>query len=475
MKIKEFMLSFILIAVINFMACESGEKSDPSLPGIPQNIVLTPSDGQITVIWNAAADADSYEVWYSETDKQSDSSIFAGDPIVTDTSCILTGLTNGIIYYVWIRAKNISGTGDFSDSFSAMPPLQPDDRITVSVGNLSFNMSQVPGSLLFYTGRYDDDIRDMPFPAFQIAETETTNEVVCAVFQWAYNNGKFDTDGDGDIDGDDASQLSDITVILHGQKLLGLSGQMDGVVCGISFNNVTFSTKPGEKNKPCIYVTWYGAIMFCNWLTEMVDGNTENLVYTWTDGGSGGSAAADGKWNDDETTADNTKKGFRLPESMEWELAARYISDTNGNGDIIDQGEYYPGNHASGDITSYCCPYDGSTSDIFGNYAWYDGNSSELGSSHADYGTHIVGTSGISMTDQAADPEPKSGQYKNALGLYDMSGNVREWCFNKNDYNRVLRGGCWCTNSFSIEIGSWFSYQAYKCYNNLGFRIFRTE
>nr|MBP8084331.1 SUMF1/EgtB/PvdO family nonheme iron enzyme [Spirochaetota bacterium] len=141
-----------------------------------------------------------------------------------------------------------------------------------------------------------------------------------------------------------------------------------------------------------------------------------------------------------------TAKGYRLLTCDEWEFAARYIGSTkpNHNYFVLKNGIYYTkGNGASGSSDYY-----GNTQ-ILGEYA--------VNTLNSDHKTAIVKT-----------------KKPNALGIYDMSGNVDEWCFDKyNSASRTYRGGSWLAGGCILSIFYKMDGEYNETYEALGFRFCR--
>jgi formylglycine-generating enzyme required for sulfatase activity len=303
--------------------------------------------------------------------------------------------------------------------------------ITLSGSGETLTMiyAQNQASITFPTGT-DDSGSETLTTRFWLGETEVTNAVMAAVLQWAYDNGRFSSTV-GDHNGLDTS-----TVKHGGQQLLDL----DYSDCRVDYDGSgTFSAESGYANNPVTNITWYGAVMFCNWLTEMRDGNTDNVVYT----------NIDTIWQDDETVEHPERNGYRLPSSDEWEYAARYR-----------------GSDSTNTVSGYSNPYF-----TKGNSA--SGATADYNNEAACQAVAVYNGQDPSPSDEAAVKSlgPSSA---NTLGLYDMSGNVWEWCFTENGSSRIKRGSSCYNDANYLQVGYWNFSSPDDESGDLGFRPCRT-
>jgi len=150
------------------------------------------------------------------------------------------------------------------------------------------------------------------------------------------------------------------------------------------------------RKLPVDSVTWYNALEFCNRYSIERELTPVYTINGSTDPDQWGAPGA--AW--EAATVDPNATGFRLPNDDEWVFAAL---GTNAAAYPGDNNTYFAGGITpANDITEY---------------AWIGSNSNGT--------THDVGT-----------------KKPNSNGLYDMSGNVFEWCFNiHHDALRVRMGG----------------------------------
>ena len=173
-------------------------------------------------------------------------------------------------------------------------------------------------------------------------------------------------------------------------------------------------------NNPVEKVSWYDAIYFCNKLSEKlgftpvyaVDGKTDVATWNYT--------PHHGNLISGEVIQDTSANGFRLPTVEEWQYAAR-------------GGEDYK--------------YAGS--DNLNEVGWYEENSG--GRTH-----------------------PVAQKKANGYGLYDMSGNVGEWCWDVSWEPTDLYffgGGCYYDDNRCKDYGRNNDTYGYDRYSSIGFRI----
>ena len=191
-------------------------------------------------------------------------------------------------------------------------------------------------------------------------------------------------------------------------------------------------------NNPVNYVNWYDAIAYCNKLSIKEGLTPAYTVSGISDWKNLAYSAIPTERNDDwdAVSCNFEANGYRLPTEAEWEWLARG-----------GENYFYAGSNIVGDV------------------AWYTTNTNDTGS---------------------RDVKTKAA---NGYGLYDMSGNVWEWCWDwfgssfsaigpsgpSSGDKRVLRGGSWCYDSKGcivyIRAKSGPSYRSES--SSFGFRLVR--
>ncbi|XZE55926.1 protein kinase domain-containing protein [Planctomycetaceae bacterium SH139] len=180
---------------------------------------------------------------------------------------------------------------------------------------------------------------------------------------------------------------------------------------------------------PAQQVSWYDAVMFCNWLSWKLELTPcyEITKITPPNLASGEQQQFNKPSGDDRrepftVTWKRAADGIRLPTSAEWELACRAGTTTRFSfGDDVQ--------------------------DLL------------------DYGWFIVNSISRSQSPRTKRCNP--------WGLFDMHGNVEEWCWDVSGSSRVYRGGSWDDTARFCRSSNDGRYEPTYRYFLLGFRVAR--
>jgi Uncharacterized conserved protein len=198
-------------------------------------------------------------------------------------------------------------------------------------------------------------------------------------------------------------------------------------------------------NLPVDSVTWYDCVEYCN-KRSVKEGLKPYYNIDKNSKDSHNSNDLDNiKWT---VTINSGSDGYRLPTETEWEYAA-------GGGQLSKSYTY-------------------SGSDDIEEVAWYWQNSGDKYLSGFWTWPALVGNHNKTKAVGAKKP--------NELGIYDMSGNVREWCWDLHEGNgaedlqgRVWKGGGWIGGDFCCAPSYRGSHQANGKGPDQGFRVCRNK
>ena len=185
----------------------------------------------------------------------------------------------------------------------------------------------------------------------------------------------------------------------------------------------------GRGSQPVMNVSWLDAIAYCNWLSEQ-----HNLTPVYVINQKLGSVSLG-------STRKGANNGYRLPTEAEWEYAAR-------GGILMNKSHIYAGSAQLGEV------------------GWYERNSKDR-------------------------TQPVSQLRPNNAGMYDMSGNVWEWCYDwfggypskaqtdptgpNTGSHRIIRGGAWIQPAVDCRVSTRQYRRPEEKTVYIGFRLVRNR
>lgn len=217
-----------------------------------------------------------------------------------------------------------------------------------------------------------------------------------------------------------------------------------------TYNGKTPSEQPPEY-LPVENITWFEAVAFCNQFTQKVSKDKNSAGYKvvyYSDKKLTKPYTPNDAKAKKQVFVDKTASGWRLPTTDEWEVAAGRKEKSNTDG---EKSTYF--------VTDY------SGGNKIDELAWYYGNSVIY--------DHIV-------TDRRHQEVGQKAANEN--GLYDMTGNVWEWCWSEcgeyswtwSEYDVFIKGGCFYNDERQCRL-DWVARQVPdRADKGIGFRICRT-
>ncbi len=434
-----------------------------TLPGTPGSFAVSISGAGTKISWTAPSNGTTgYYVYYKTSSSSTYSSIYTTSTSYTFSN---TDLTGGTYYNFYVKAYNTKNSeGLYSDatsikniytpprilSFSTNPYIYQDDGMgTVTLRWVNYSgRSDVDGINIYVDGSYttcksysngSTQTVTIKIPNYSRGSSHNFyfesyhNKNSSETTGPQYSTGNLSTSyGSLRINGTEYvytildnvitsqacytgadSETNDDGAFYKGRKIylskysigrFEVTQQLYKAVMGANPTLTNSSNTPVDDYYPVTQVNWYHAIAFCNKLSVLQGLKPCYTISGYSDSDwayithSSVPTSSNANWN--AATFNQYATGYHLPTECQFEFAQRggsytLYSSGNVNNSNTNWNYKYPGSNTLGDV------------------AWTSSNSSSR--------THKVGT-------KAA----------NVLGLYDLSGNVREWL---TDWNNDVPSG----------------------------------